>query len=133
LSAIFYDNNTERVILTAYVNKPYSVVYSEKKEFVNWQTKNGKLQAAVYCIPKSQFILLSDAGKLHLLDPDKKTHRVTKSAWSFKHRPKSNDQFVALAAPETNCIYALWIENEEVILEVIRGESAPVRKPLDYP
>ena len=109
-------------------------MYSQNEEFLKWQTQNGKLEAAVYCTSGSQFILLSDSGKLYLLDPDKSTPKAMKSSWSFKtHRPKSNSQFVALAAPEINCIYTFRIENEEMILEVIRGKGQPVTKPFVPP
>lgn len=48
--------------------------------------------------------------------------------WDFKRQPQSPDEFVTLAMPEDNIIYVFRIDNDEMVLEVVRGKSMPVRK-----
>lgn len=132
MSSVFYDDERDRLILTAYVNKPYTFLYSEFKGLELWQTQNGKLQAAVQRPSGSQFVLLNDSGQLYQFDSEKKTIRILKNA-CFKHTPGSNSQFVALAAPENDCIYAFWVEKDGMVFETIRGESNPVRKKFVAP
>ncbi len=80
--------------------------------------------------------MLTNTGRLYELDFDtsgKVAPRQLNSTWHFKHQPQSNFEFVALAAPEDDLIYAFRIENDEMILEVVRGEDMPVRKRFPNP
>jgi len=136
LSAVFYGRK-KQVVLTSYANKPYSLVHSNEDQSVTWPERNGKLQAAVQRASESQFILLSDTGSLYTLDLDGSMvqPKPLKPAWDFrrKSKPGSPDQFVAMAEPEPNYIFAFWVEKEEMILEVIKDGEEPVGIPFQGP
>jgi hypothetical protein len=104
------------------------MVHSSRHEYVPWKTQSGKIQTAVQCPSGSQYILLTATGRLYQLDLETLAPVLMDPKWDFKHQPQSPEEFVALATPEDNLVYAFRIENNEMILEVVRGKSMPVRK-----
>lgn len=128
------------MVLFSYINKPYSLVHSRSRDWVHWKTQNKKIQAAIQCPSGSQYIFLTTTGHLYQLDLDLDLETVVPTTigrmWAFKHQPQSPDEFVALAMPElekTHLIYAFRIENKEMILEEIRGNSMPQKKTFPAP
>jgi hypothetical protein len=120
------------VVLFAYINKPYSLVHSRNHAWVHWETQSKKIQAAIQCPSGSQYRLLTATGHLYQLDLETDLETLVPAPmgpmWAFKHQPQSPNEFVALAMPEDDLIYAFWIENNEMILEEIRGNSMPQKK-----
>lgn len=112
----------------AYINKPYSIVHSRSHEYVHWKTQKGKIQTAAQCPSGSQYILLTATGNLYQLDLETLAPVLMGPKWDFKHQPQSPHEFVALAVPEDNIIYAFRIENNEMMLDVVKGNSMPEKK-----
>ncbi|KAE9369743.1 hypothetical protein N431DRAFT_560502 [Stipitochalara longipes BDJ] len=131
LSAIFYDSEKNRVALFAYINKPYSLVHSHNYQWVHWMTPRQKIQAAIQCPSGSQYRLLTSTGDLYHLDLEMDLEALVPAQmgrkWTFRRQPQSPHEFVALAMPEDDLLYAFRIENNEMILEEIRGNGMPQR------
>lgn len=129
LSAVFYDGRSRKIVMTGYINKHYNIVQSETRASVPWDARSGKIQSAVACASGSQYKLLTGNGELFRLDLDHQMapERLT-PVLNLNHPPRSSAQFVALAAPENNCIYSFRIEQDTMIFEVIIGQNMPVRR-----
>lgn len=130
VSSVFYDNNKDYAIVTAFINEPYHVVHSESApvELRASSRDLSKFQAAAQSPSESKFTLADLNGQLYTLDT--RTRQFTKGTKRFHRcRANSRDEMMTLAMPNDRTVHGCWNEDGKIFLvTVINGlEKDPIR------
>jgi len=120
VSSVFYDNNKNYAIVTAFINEPYRVVHSESAP-VELRTSSrslSKFQAAAQSSSGSKFTLADFNGQLYTLDTGT-CQLVTGTKLFHRCRANSRDEMMTLAMPDDSTVHGCWNEDGKISLVTI--------------
>ncbi|KAH7372117.1 hypothetical protein BKA64DRAFT_263277 [Cadophora sp. MPI-SDFR-AT-0126] len=135
LSGLFFDARLHCIVRTAYSNKLYHLMHTEKGEALEWKASTGKIQAAAYCSTGSKYRLLAGNGDVFELDLEQQQvpSKPLFSLKEFVRWPGSAKGFAALWMPRSDRMYVFWRDGENVKFGVVDGNDGLVPKHFRCP
>jgi hypothetical protein len=120
--------------VTAFINKPYTVINSKlrRSDPTGWKLLKNKtkLQGAAQSPSGSVFALVNAHGTLYRLDLS--MNEVTEVAKFDRKHSAEGTRPMAIAMPDDHEIHTFWIEGREMVLKTIK-EGKPLDRDFQWP
>jgi hypothetical protein len=133
LSSVFYDKDTDCVVVTAFTTDPYYMILSNGKGFSydgSATRQEYKIQAAAQAPSSSTFTTVDTYGDIYWYDI-KNCSRV-KQQQGLGHRVSGGqDSMMAISMSGDNMAYAFWIGKGEMIFATFRNGKKPLKRNVD--
>ena len=133
LSSVFYDKDTDCVVVTAFTTDPYYMILSNGKGFSydgSATRQEYKIQAAAQAPSSSTFTTVDTYGDIYWYDI-KNCSRVKQEQGLGQRVSGGQDSMMAISMSGDNMAYAFWIGKGEMIFATFRNGKKPLKRNVD--
>jgi hypothetical protein len=111
---VFYEQKTDRVVMTAYINEHYHVIQAQGEQGFSFdgstQQQDNKIQAAAQSPSGSLFTVVGVHGQVHRHDTDRNYGvQLASLGYTISGGPES---MMAVSMPDDNTAHAFWMGNK---------------------